>query len=169
MSNLKNQRINFRGSSTIMKQEFKDVQKSYEEVAAEYVKRISGELEHRPLCRQLFDRCAATVRGLGLICDLGCVPGHVARYLHDHDSPPWSPNTLNPVSLSPLDGEIPSPEPGDFLDLRQRLLLEFRLFGLLCGLNYCTAVHSCVRKAWLFSHFLIPWPDKVPILRIGRK
>jgi SAM-dependent methyltransferase len=52
-------------------------------VAAEYVLRISGELEHKPLDRQLLDRFAARVKGLGLVCDLGCGPGHVARYLHD--------------------------------------------------------------------------------------
>ena len=64
-------------------QEFNEVQCSYDRVAAEYVKRISRELEHKPLDRQLLDRFAAAVRNLGLVCDLGCGPGHVARYLHD--------------------------------------------------------------------------------------
>src|SRR4051794_26777184 len=56
---------------------------SYDRVAEEYALRISGELEHKPLDRQLLDRFAAEVDGLGLVCDLGCGPGHVARYLHD--------------------------------------------------------------------------------------
>jgi SAM-dependent methyltransferase len=63
--------------------EFNEVQSSYDRVAAEYVQRISGELKHKPLDRQLLDRFAAAVRGLGPVCDLGCGPGHVARYLHD--------------------------------------------------------------------------------------
>ena len=70
-----------------MNQEFNDVQNSYDRVAAEYVQRISGELEHKPLDRQLLDRFAARVQGLGPVCDLGCGPGHVARYLHERGVP----------------------------------------------------------------------------------
>jgi SAM-dependent methyltransferase len=60
-----------------------DVEASYDRVAGEYALRISDELEHKPLDRQLLDRFAAEVGGLGPVCDLGCGPGHVARYLHD--------------------------------------------------------------------------------------
>ena len=60
-----------------------DVEGSYDRVAGEYTLRISGELEHKPLDRQLLDRFAAEVRRIGPACDLGCGPGHVARYLHD--------------------------------------------------------------------------------------
>ncbi|MDG3008066.1 class I SAM-dependent methyltransferase [Paludisphaera mucosa] len=60
-----------------------DVQASYDLVAEEYVARIFGELEHKPLDRELLDRFAARVRGLGPVCDLGCGPGHVARHLHE--------------------------------------------------------------------------------------
>jgi SAM-dependent methyltransferase len=60
-----------------------DVQTSYDRVADEYVRRISDELEHKPLDRQLLDRFAADVRDLGPACDLGCGPGHVARYLNE--------------------------------------------------------------------------------------
>src|SRR3954454_23213708 len=63
---------------------FDDVEGSYDRVAEEYALRISGELAHKPLDRQLLDRFAAEVEGLGPVCDLGCGPGHVARYLHDH-------------------------------------------------------------------------------------
>lgn len=58
-----------------------DVQSTYDLVADEYVRRIFEELEHKPLDRQLLDRFAADVRALGPACDLGCGPGHVARYL----------------------------------------------------------------------------------------
>ena len=62
-----------------------DLQTSYDRVAEEYVKRIFDELEHKPLDRQLLDRLAERVRGLGPVCDLGCGPGHVARYLRDRE------------------------------------------------------------------------------------
>lgn len=61
----------------------KDYQTSYDAVADEYVRHIAGELQHKPLDRQLLDRFAATVRGVGPACDVGCGPGHVARYLHE--------------------------------------------------------------------------------------
>ena len=62
---------------------FNDVQDSYDRVAAEYARRIFGELEQKPLDRQLLDRFAERVQGLGPVCDLGCGPAHVARYLHE--------------------------------------------------------------------------------------
>jgi SAM-dependent methyltransferase len=60
-----------------------EVQSSYDRVAEEYARRIFGELEHKPFDRQLLDRFAARVQKLGPACDLGCGPGHVARYLHE--------------------------------------------------------------------------------------
>lgn len=59
-----------------------NTRQSYDLVADEYVRRIYDELQHKPLDRQLLDRLAADARG-GLICDIGCGPGHVARYLHE--------------------------------------------------------------------------------------
>ncbi len=55
---------------------------SYDVVANEYVHRIFDELRHKPLDRQLLDHLACDV-GEGLICDMGCGPGHVARHLHE--------------------------------------------------------------------------------------
>lgn len=59
-----------------------DCQASYDAVADEYVQRIYEELRHKPLDRQLLDRFAASISGVGPACDMGCGPGHVARYLH---------------------------------------------------------------------------------------
>jgi SAM-dependent methyltransferase len=59
-----------------------DLRTSYDRVAAEYVGRCFGELDHKPLDRLLLDRFADSVRPWGLACDLGCGPGQVARYLH---------------------------------------------------------------------------------------
>jgi SAM-dependent methyltransferase len=60
-----------------------DYQASYDAVADEYVRRISDELRHKPLDRSLLDRFANAVRHRGAVCDLGCGPGHVARYLKE--------------------------------------------------------------------------------------
>jgi SAM-dependent methyltransferase len=60
-----------------------DVQASYDLVADEYTRRIFDELEHKPLDRRLLDRFAARMQSLGPACDLGCGPGHVARYLQE--------------------------------------------------------------------------------------
>lgn len=60
-----------------------DCQTTYDLVADEYVLRIFDELQHKPLDRQLLDRFAAGVRDVGPACDMGCGPGHVARYLHE--------------------------------------------------------------------------------------
>src|SRR5947209_6208129 len=58
-----------------------EVQSSYDRIAGEYVERIYEELQHKPLDRMLLDRFAARVRKTGTACDIGCGPGHVARYL----------------------------------------------------------------------------------------
>lgn len=60
-----------------------NTQTSYDAVADEYVRRIFDELKDKPLDRQLLDRFAETVREVGPVCDLGCGPGQVARYLHE--------------------------------------------------------------------------------------
>jgi len=62
----------------------KDYQSSYDSVADEYVRRIFDELQHKPLDRELLDRFAAGVRDVGPACDMGCGPGHVARFLYEH-------------------------------------------------------------------------------------
>lgn len=60
-----------------------DCQSSYDRVADEYVRRIFDELRHKPFDRQLLDRFAERVRDAGEVCDVGCGPGQVARYLHE--------------------------------------------------------------------------------------
>ncbi len=59
------------------------IRKDYDRLAEEYARRISGELQHKPLDRKLLNRFAADVKGRGEVCDMGCGPGHVARYLRD--------------------------------------------------------------------------------------
>ena len=59
------------------------IRESYDELAKEYASRIFNELQHKPFDRELLNRFAADVREYGEVCDLGCGPGQVARYLHD--------------------------------------------------------------------------------------
>jgi len=60
-----------------------DLQHSYDAVAEEYVRRIFDELSEKPLDRQLLDRFAVDVQGKGTVCDVGCGPGQVAKYLSE--------------------------------------------------------------------------------------
>lgn len=54
----------------------------YDRVAEEYAERIYHELDGKPFDRDLLDRFAVLI-GDGRVCDAGCGPGHVTRYLHD--------------------------------------------------------------------------------------
>jgi SAM-dependent methyltransferase len=56
---------------------------TYDQLAMEYASHLADELAGKPLDRQLLDRFADEVRESGPVCDLGCGPGHVARYLAD--------------------------------------------------------------------------------------
>lgn len=70
-------------AATPARQHSSDVQAAYDAVADRYADRFFNELQHKPFdCKMLdwlVERC-----GDGLICDVGCGPGQVARYLHDH-------------------------------------------------------------------------------------
>lgn len=54
-------------------------------MAEEYAARIYDELRDKPLDRELLNRFAGRVKEGGVICDLGCGPGHVARYLSERN------------------------------------------------------------------------------------
>lgn len=60
-----------------------NIQKSYDTVARAYADEIYAELKHKPFDRELLDRFAARVRGRGKVCDVGCGPAQIARYLRD--------------------------------------------------------------------------------------
>lgn len=57
-----------------------NTQSSYDRVAAEYTARIADELAHKPFDRKMLDWMHEKA-GAGLICDMGCGPGHIAAYL----------------------------------------------------------------------------------------
>jgi SAM-dependent methyltransferase len=81
------------------------VRASYDGIAAQYSARVCDELANKPLDRGLLDEVATRARGL--VCDVGCGPGHVAAYLHDRGA------RVCGVDLSPgMIGEAKRLNPG---------------------------------------------------------
>src|SRR5262245_26954988 len=60
-----------------------DTRASYDSVAEAYASHLASELSGKPLDRHLLNRFAEETRGRGLVADLGCGPGQIAKYLHD--------------------------------------------------------------------------------------
>lgn len=56
---------------------------SYDRIAADYVRHVYHELDGKPIDRAILDLFAAQLAGRGTVCDMGCGPGHIARYLAD--------------------------------------------------------------------------------------
>ena len=65
-----------------MKKFTRNTQTSYDQVAAEYAEKFKDEMDSKPFDRDCLDRLAREVGDLGPICDMGCGPGQIARYLH---------------------------------------------------------------------------------------
>jgi SAM-dependent methyltransferase len=65
----------------------RSTRESYDAIAAAYTENLSGELAQKPLDRHLLNRFAVGVRDRGLTADVGCGPGHVARYLREQGVP----------------------------------------------------------------------------------
>ena len=59
-----------------------ELQSSYDRVAENYAKQFRDEMDKKPFDRKMLDWLAEKVGGLGVICDMGCGPGQIARYLH---------------------------------------------------------------------------------------
>ena len=60
-----------------------DLQEGYDKVAENYATEYFRELERKPFDCELLDRLADRVKDKGTVCELGCGPGQVARYLKD--------------------------------------------------------------------------------------
>jgi SAM-dependent methyltransferase len=58
-----------------------EVQSSYDRVAASYARHFFNEQEDKPMDRMMLQRFAELTIGRGPVCDLGCGPGQIARYL----------------------------------------------------------------------------------------
>jgi SAM-dependent methyltransferase len=59
-----------------------EIRANYDPVATAYANRFIDELSHKPFDCKMLDWLAEKVNGLGPICDMGCGPAQVARYLH---------------------------------------------------------------------------------------
>src|ERR1700746_3305767 len=59
------------------------IYQSYDKIAEASAREPFGELKHNTIEQELLDRFAAGTLGRGQVCDMGCGPGQVARYLHD--------------------------------------------------------------------------------------
>lgn len=59
-----------------------ELQSSYDRVAENYAKQFRDELAKKPFDRKMLDWLAEKVGSSGVICDMGCGPGQIARYLH---------------------------------------------------------------------------------------
>jgi len=60
-----------------------DIERSYDVVADKFAVEFFDELGRKPFDRTVLDRFAERVRGKGLVYELGCGPGQIARYLKD--------------------------------------------------------------------------------------
>jgi SAM-dependent methyltransferase len=70
------------GRNTLSELQAKLLQ-SYSVVAADYAAHFRDEMEKKPFDRRMLDWLIDKVGGFGMICDMGCGPGQVARYIHD--------------------------------------------------------------------------------------
>ncbi len=58
-----------------------ETQDAYDAVAREYAQQFCDEMDRKPFDRDMLMRLAERAKGLGPVCDLGCGPGQIARYL----------------------------------------------------------------------------------------
>jgi SAM-dependent methyltransferase len=59
----------------------KDVISSYDKVAPAYAQHFLNEQDSKPMDRLMLGLFAQRLAGRGPVCDLGCGPGQIARYL----------------------------------------------------------------------------------------
>jgi SAM-dependent methyltransferase len=61
-----------------------DLKNSYDRVAEDYAEHFRDELSKKPFDRKMLEWLAEKVGDQGTICDMGCGPAQIARYLYDH-------------------------------------------------------------------------------------
>ncbi|MCU1266497.1 MAG: methylase involved in ubiquinone/menaquinone biosynthesis [Acidobacteria bacterium] len=60
------------------------MQSTYDRVAENYAAHFRDELDKKPFDRKLLEWLVEKAGDLGVICDMGCGPGQIARYLSAH-------------------------------------------------------------------------------------
>lgn len=73
-----------------------DLKNSYDRVAEDYAEQFRDEMEKKPFDRKMLDWLIEKVGDKGIICDMGCGPGQIARYLHNRGAKACG------VDLSPM-------------------------------------------------------------------
>jgi len=68
-----------------MTEEKSEIEASYDRVVKRYVDEFLDELQRKPFDRELLDQFAESARGQGKVCEIGCGPGQIARYLNDRE------------------------------------------------------------------------------------
>src|SRR5437667_1150 len=66
-----------------MSEEKSEIEASYDRVVKRYVDEFFDELERKPFDRLLLHQFAEIVGTQGKVCEIGCGPGQIARYLQD--------------------------------------------------------------------------------------
>jgi SAM-dependent methyltransferase len=66
-----------------MEEQPSELEASYDRVAERYAEEFADELARKPFDRELLDGFAESLRGEGKVCEVGCGPGQIARYLRD--------------------------------------------------------------------------------------
>ena len=56
------------------------LQSSDDHVAEDYAKQFRDEMDQKPFDRKMLEWLVEKVGGRGIICDMGCGPGQIARY-----------------------------------------------------------------------------------------
>ncbi|HEX8711238.1 MAG TPA: class I SAM-dependent methyltransferase [Terracidiphilus sp.] len=59
------------------------VRGDYDRVAERYAGNLFRELDRKPFDREVLQRFATATKGRGRVCDMGCGPGQIARFLHE--------------------------------------------------------------------------------------
>src|ERR1044071_3724656 len=107
-----------------------ELEASYDRVAEEFAEEFCGELERKPFDRELLDGFAAELSGEGRVCEIGCGPGQIARYLRDRGVKMCGVDLSQEMvkHAGRLNPDIPF-ERGDMLSLD---LPDASLIGIVC-------------------------------------
>jgi SAM-dependent methyltransferase len=62
-----------------------NIKNGYDTIARKYAKSLFDELDNKPLDRHLLKEFVKIIRPTSKVCDFGCGPGHVSRFLKDID------------------------------------------------------------------------------------
>jgi SAM-dependent methyltransferase len=117
------------------------VRENYDRLSDEYARQLFHELEYKPLDRKLLTCFVSQIPEGGIVCDMGCGPGHVTRYLHGAGA------TVFGLDLSPRMVEIARQLNPD-ISFRTGNMLQLDVpDGLLAGISAFYAIVNVPRDS----------------------